>query len=205
MLGGALAGGIGDAATQAVMKDGDIDWGEVGVSAGIGAVFGAFAKPGAKGGGKTGRGHAESAEAPAPASRGSAQAQEPVSARAASEPEASGGGGRPMETGGSGDDAPLSGSNSDSGPAGGGVHRSDLPLRTDGEPVLYGHGDYNPKNGTVTVPKGTKLEPLRPGDSYVEGTTRVDRPTLLSDLLKPGMGTCHWAACLGRQDPTRRR
>jgi hypothetical protein len=56
MLGGALAGGIGDAATQLASGQ-PVDLGSVALSAGIGAAFGGFYKGGAGGkGGKSGKG-----------------------------------------------------------------------------------------------------------------------------------------------------
>jgi hypothetical protein len=39
------------------------------------------------------------------------------------------------------------------------------------------------------------LSPLLPGQSWGGNSIKVTEPTLLSDLLQPGMGTCHWAAC----------
>ncbi|WP_326551566.1 putative adhesin [Micromonospora sp. NBC_01813] len=45
------------------------------------------------------------------------------------------------------------------------------------------------------------LEPLGPGFTFRDGSTVVERPTLLSELLQPNMGTCHWAACRGSRSP----
>ena len=51
---------------------------------------------------------------------------------------------------------------------------------------VFGPGEVVP-NYTLRTPDGLTV--------YSESVT-VDRSTLLSDLLKPNMGTCHWAACL---------
>ncbi|MFI1524232.1 RHS repeat domain-containing protein [Kitasatospora cineracea] len=45
------------------------------------------------------------------------------------------------------------------------------------------------------------LSPLGPGFTFREGSTVVEENTLLSDLLEPNMGTCHWAACRGSRNP----
>ncbi|WP_234334925.1 putative adhesin [Streptomyces sp. NRRL S-118] len=43
------------------------------------------------------------------------------------------------------------------------------------------------------------LAPLGPGFFFRNGSTVVDQRTPLSDLLKPNMGVCHWAACRGNK------
>lgn len=100
-----------------------------------------------------------------------------------------------------------------------------------------GHGSWDPKNGTFTVPAGASVTVFSEhggkitdelgnlietdGDTskvfsrtYHAGSdmpnytleapvgltikgspTTVTKPTLLSDLVKPGMGNCKWAAC----------
>ncbi|WP_018566667.1 ricin-type beta-trefoil lectin domain protein [Streptomyces sp. PsTaAH-124] len=45
------------------------------------------------------------------------------------------------------------------------------------------------------------LSPLGPGFTFRNGSTVVEERTLLSDLLQPNMGTCHWAACRGSRNP----
>ncbi|MQS06920.1 hypothetical protein FNX48_006970 [Streptomyces sp. IF17] len=50
------------------------------------------------------------------------------------------------------------------------------------------------------VPNYT-LAPLGPGFTFRNGSTVVEARTLLSDLLQPHMGTCHWAACRGSRNP----
>ncbi|UYQ66674.1 polymorphic toxin-type HINT domain-containing protein [Streptomyces peucetius] len=45
------------------------------------------------------------------------------------------------------------------------------------------------------------LAPLGPGFTFRNGSTVVEARTLLSDLLQPNMGTCHWAACRGGRNP----
>ncbi|MGC4814283.1 putative adhesin [Micromonospora sp. DT228] len=45
------------------------------------------------------------------------------------------------------------------------------------------------------------LAPLGPGYTFRNGSDVVEERTLLSDLLKPDMGTCHWAACRGGRNP----
>ncbi|MFI9719124.1 putative T7SS-secreted protein [Streptomyces sp. NPDC052396] len=57
---------------------------------------------------------------------------------------------------------------------------------------MFGPGDTVP-NYTLS-PLGRHPQtglPLK----YREGSIVVDEPTLLSDILKPGMGDCHWVAC----------
>lgn len=51
---------------------------------------------------------------------------------------------------------------------------------------VYGPGEAMP-NYTLKTPDGLTV---------YSGSTTVDSSTLLSDLLEPGMGNCHWAACL---------
>ncbi|MEU5277133.1 RHS repeat-associated core domain-containing protein [Streptomyces asoensis] len=50
------------------------------------------------------------------------------------------------------------------------------------------------------VPNYT-LSPLGPGFTFRSGSTVVEAPALLSDLLEPNMGQCHWAACRGSRIP----
>jgi hypothetical protein len=58
-----------------------------------------------------------------------------------------------------------------------------------GEPIpphlTYGPGDTIP-NYTLKTPDDLTV---------YSGSVTVDSSTLLSDLLQPNMGTCHWAAC----------
>jgi hypothetical protein len=50
---------------------------------------------------------------------------------------------------------------------------------------IYGPGEKMP-NYTLHAPTGLDIQ---------GNPVTVDTPTLLTDLLKPGMGNCHWAAC----------
>lgn len=50
---------------------------------------------------------------------------------------------------------------------------------------VYGPGEQIP-NCTLTTPDGLTV---------YSGSTTVQSSTNLSELLQPGMGTCHWAAC----------
>lgn len=62
-----------------------------------------------------------------------------------------------------------------------------------------------PANGYVetfgpgeTIPNYTLAPPASSGGggcSVFENSTTVGKETALSDLLKPGMGNVHWAAC----------
>lgn len=67
-----------------------------------------------------------------------------------------------------------------------------------GQPIqpykVYKPGQFI-QDYTLYPPDGLRLR----GNPYV-----VDRPTRLSDLLKPNMGTCHWAACREQETPQRR-
>ncbi|WP_416874682.1 RHS repeat domain-containing protein [Kitasatospora sp. SC0581] len=47
------------------------------------------------------------------------------------------------------------------------------------------------------------LAPLGPGFRFRDGTDVVDERKLLSELLEPNKGNCHWAACRGPKDPRR--
>jgi RHS repeat-associated protein len=78
-----------------------------------------------------------------------------------------------------------------SDPLGGAIEQQKLP----GNQVCYVFhaGDKIP-NYTLAQPLGLNITPRR-GISDIN----VTKPTSLSELLKPGMGTVHWAAC--RQDP----
>ncbi|MEU7511535.1 putative adhesin [Streptomyces sp. NPDC042898] len=49
--------------------------------------------------------------------------------------------------------------------------------------------------------KNYRLSPLGEGFTFRKGATVVEEPTLLSNLLKDNMGTCHWAACRGPKIP----
>ncbi|MFE0538311.1 RHS repeat domain-containing protein [Streptomyces nigra] len=45
------------------------------------------------------------------------------------------------------------------------------------------------------------LKPLGAGLTFRDGSVVVEEKTLLSDLLQPNMGACHWAACRGNRNP----
>jgi hypothetical protein len=51
---------------------------------------------------------------------------------------------------------------------------------------VYGPGDQIPTY-TLKTPDGLTV---------YSGSTTVEASTSLSELLKPGVGTCHWAACV---------
>lgn len=55
--------------------------------------------------------------------------------------------------------------------------------------------------GPNQVVKNYQLSPLGVGYKFRPGTTVVDEPKFLSELLEPNAGTCHWAACRGRKQP----
>jgi len=50
---------------------------------------------------------------------------------------------------------------------------------------IFGPGDEVP-NYNLRAPKGLDV---------MSGSTTVEDPTSLSELLGPNMGVCHWAAC----------
>jgi hypothetical protein len=51
--------------------------------------------------------------------------------------------------------------------------------------ATFGPGESVP-NYTLMAPSGLNI---------MSGSTTVEDATRLSDLLKPNMGVCHWAAC----------
>ncbi|WP_146108040.1 RHS repeat-associated core domain-containing protein [Actinokineospora auranticolor] len=73
------------------------------------------------------------------------------------------------------------------------------------------HGGFVDDDDIIPVEMGARVKPtetFRPGDRLpnytldspdelwvVSGSYTVDGPTLLSELLRPNMGICHWAAC----------
>ncbi|CAM5584859.1 hypothetical protein SABIM44S_04702 [Streptomyces abikoensis] len=83
--------------------------------------------------------------------------------------------------------------------------------RPDGQAVIAGHGVYVRGTGDMQMPSGTW------GYFYVEDGARlrqsvglsiekggtVNKDTLLSDILKPGMGPVHIAICREHCDPRR--
>ncbi|MFD3808246.1 polymorphic toxin-type HINT domain-containing protein [Streptomyces sp. NPDC058619] len=51
--------------------------------------------------------------------------------------------------------------------------------------------------GPGSIVRNLQLSPPTPNLAIHQKSTTVTSKTALSDLLQPGMGTCHWAACLG--------
>ncbi|MGF1430640.1 putative adhesin, partial [Kitasatospora sp. LaBMicrA B282] len=65
---------------------------------------------------------------------------------------------------------------------------------TDIKPVrVYGPGDW--------MPNLQLLDPTNPDLATAPRSITVDEQTPISKLLKPNMGLCHWAACLGSKIP----
>jgi len=75
---------------------------------------------------------------------------------------------------------------------GGAIEQQKLPKGQ--KSYTFYPGDVIP-NYTLTQPLRLSITPRR-GVSDIT----VDKPTSLSELLKPGMGAVHWAAC--REDPS---
>jgi len=75
---------------------------------------------------------------------------------------------------------------------GGAIEQQKLPKEQ--KRYTFYPGDVIP-NYTLAQPLGLNITPKR-GVSDIT----VDKPTSLSELLKPGMGAVHWAACC--QDPS---
>ncbi|MFJ6436881.1 putative adhesin [Streptomyces sp. NPDC091416] len=69
--------------------------------------------------------------------------------------------------------------------------------------VEFGDASLAPTNvyGPGVRVRNLQLYPPDARTTVLPKSTTVTSPTPLSNLLKPGMGPCHWAACLGRKGP----
>ncbi|WP_407646170.1 putative adhesin [Actinacidiphila oryziradicis] len=67
-----------------------------------------------------------------------------------------------------------------------------MPSATQLVVETFGPGDSVP-NYTLS-PLGTRRDNGLPF-TYRQGSIVVDEDTLLSDILQPNMGVCHWVAC----------
>lgn len=73
----------------------------------------------------------------------------------------------------------------------------------------HGQGILDSTGGAIETGGGSPFQVFGPGEqipnytlrtpdglTVYSGSTTVESSTFMSDLLKPGMGSCHWAACL---------
>ena len=196
VLGGAVDGAVSDGVEQ-FATTGKVNLSGVAMSAGIGAVTGGFGRAGS--GGRRGSGEPTLANeggyqgyaGPVGPNSGGARYNPAIRARPDGEVVFHGHGGK------TGDELTIPEGTS---VAFHGEHGFTIE-RPHGMRISMGGSTPTSVHGPGDTIPDYWLTPLGPGFTYGPGSTTVDEPRRLSDLLQPNMGTCHWAACRGSREP----